>query len=163
MEVIDEIFGSGKDLTSAQMACRGVLVFFIALVLLRISGRRSFGLGTPLDNIITISLGAILSRGIVGASPFLPVIVTSLVIVVLHRFIGWLALHNNHIDSFIEGEKILVFEDGRFLKDNMKRALICDDDLMRGIRRSALTEDLRKIKRVYMERNGELSIIKEES
>jgi len=49
--ILIEMFGQGKDLNTLQMSCRGIVVFFIALLLIRISGRRSFGMHTPLDNI----------------------------------------------------------------------------------------------------------------
>jgi hypothetical protein len=42
----------------------------------------------------------------------------------------------------------------------MKRALVCREDVMQGVRKSALTEDLEKIDKVYMERNGDISAIK---
>src|ERR1700761_3024465 len=125
METLITIFGQGKDLNALQMSCRGVTVFFIALILIRISGRRSFGVRSPLDNIITISLGAVLSRAIVGASDFLPVIVTCFVVVILHRIVGMLIANSTVFGRFIEGEKILLFEDGLFHKKNMKKALVC--------------------------------------
>jgi hypothetical protein len=37
----------------------------------------------------------------------------------------------------------------------MDKALVPDEDIMQVIRKSALTEDLQKIDRVFMERNGE--------
>jgi hypothetical protein len=77
MRIIDQIFGVGKDLTTLQMMSRTLIVFLLAGILIRLAGRRSFGLHAPLDNIITIMLGAVLSRAIVGASPFLPVIASS--------------------------------------------------------------------------------------
>jgi len=160
METIIKLFGEGKSLNALQMSDRGILMFFIALILIRISGRRSFGVRSPLDNIITISLGAVMSRAIVGASDFVSVIVCCFVIVLLHRFIGWLISNSKPFGRFIEGEKILLFEDGVFLKENMKKALVCQEDLMQGVRKSALTEDMGKIKKVFMERNGEISAIK---
>jgi len=50
MELLIKIFGEGKDLDALQMSSRGIVMFFIALVLIRLSGRRSFGVRTPLDN-----------------------------------------------------------------------------------------------------------------
>jgi len=160
MEIFIKIFGEGKDLNALQMSSRGVVMFFIALVLIRVSGRRSFGVRTPLDNIITISLGAIMSRAVVGASDFVPVVVCCFVIVILHRLVGWLIANSKPFGRFIEGEKILLFEHGQFLKQNMKKALVCQEDLMQGVRKSALTEDMDKIEKVYMERNGDISAIK---
>jgi hypothetical protein len=48
---------------------------------------RSFGGRTALDNIIVILLGALLSRAIVGASGFFPLIASSFVIVIIHGFL----------------------------------------------------------------------------
>jgi uncharacterized membrane protein YcaP (DUF421 family) len=160
MELLTKLFGEGKDLNALQMSDRGVVMFVIALILIRISGRRSFGVRTPLDNIITISLGAVMSRAIVGASDFVPVVVCCFVIVLLHRLFGWLIAHSKAFGRFIEGDKMVLFQHGKFQNDNLKKALVCEEDVMQGVRKSALTEDMDKIERVYMERNGEISSIK---
>lgn len=162
MELLLKIFGEGKDLTALQMVCRGIVVFFIAFLLIRISGRRSFGIRTPLDNIISISLGAILSRAVVGASPFIPIVLTSLVIVLLHRFFSWMIISNRKFRHVAEGEKILLFQNGKFIQRNMDKALICQEDIMQGVRKSALTADLDKIEIIFMERNGEITCIRKE-
>ncbi|WP_114941161.1 DUF421 domain-containing protein [Mucilaginibacter endophyticus] len=160
MEVLTKLFGEGKDLNALQMSDRGVVMFVIALILIRISGRRSFGVRTPLDNIITISLGAVMSRAIVGASDFVPVVVCCFVIVLLHRLFGWLIAHSKAFGRFIEGDKMVLFEKERFNQEHMKDALVCEEDIMQGVRKSAMTEDMNKIEKVYMERNGEISSIK---
>jgi uncharacterized membrane protein YcaP (DUF421 family) len=162
MDLLTEIFGQGKDLNSLQMSARGIVVFFIALVLIRISGRRSFSLHTPLDNIIAIALGAVLSRAIVGASDFVPVIVACTVMVVMHRGFSWLIAHNKKTEQIAEGNKILLFKDGQFNQRNMSKALVCEEEIMQGVRKSALTEKLDQIDVIYMERNGEISAIKKE-
>jgi uncharacterized membrane protein YcaP (DUF421 family) len=160
METIFTIFGQGKDLAWWQMSSRGVIVFIIALILIRVSGRRSFGVRSPLDNIITILLGAVLSRAVVGASAFVPVIVTSFIIVCMHRGFGKLIAASKRFGRVMEGDKILLFEDGNFVAENMKKALVCEEDLMQGVRKSALTENMEEISRVYMERNGDISAIR---
>ena len=163
MQILIDIFGEGKNLTLLQMCARGVIVFFIALLLIRISGRRSFGMHMPLDNIISIILGAVLSRAIVGASDFMPVICVCTAIVLLHRIVAWLTAHHKKMSRIIQGQKILLFEDGKFLADNMGKALVCEEDVMQGVRKSALTENLEKIQKIFIERNGEITAIKRES
>lgn len=160
MYFIEELFGEGKELTAAQMCCRGFVIFIIALILIRISGRRSFGVKAPLDNIISILLGAILSRAVVGASPFVPIVCTCLMLVLIHRLMGWLLIKHKALGKFMEGTKIVLFENGTFLVPNMKKALVCEEEIMEAIRKSALTDDLDLIAKVYMERNGEISLIK---
>jgi uncharacterized membrane protein YcaP (DUF421 family) len=160
MNFFIQVFGQGKDLTASQMSCRGIVVFVIALILIRISGRRSFGIRTPLDNIILILLGAILSRAVVGASAFVPVIVACFAIVLLHRFVGWLITKSRFFARLIESDKIMLFENGRFLPHNLMRVQLTEEDVMQGVRKSALTEDLHEIKQIYIERNGEISAIR---
>jgi len=160
MEIFNEIFGDGKDLNALQMSSRGIAVFFIALLLIRLSGRRSFGVRTPLDNIIVILLGAVLSRAVVGASPFVPVVACCFVIVLLHRLFGRLIATSKWFGRVTEGDKILLYENEKFKREEMKRALVCEEDLMQGVRKSALTEDISKIDKVYIERNGDISAIK---
>jgi len=41
----------------------------------------------------------------------------------------------------------------------MEKGLVCMEDIMQGVRKSALT-DMEKIEKVYLERNGEISAIK---
>jgi uncharacterized membrane protein YcaP (DUF421 family) len=160
MELFKEIFGEGKDLNALQMSCRGIIVFVIALVLIRISGRRSFGIRSPLDNIILIMLGAILSRAVVGASDFSPVIICCFVIVIMHRILGWMIVYSSKFAKFIEGDKIVLFEKGKFIRENMERGLVCEEDVMQGVRKTALTEDMAQIDKIFIERSGEISPLK---
>lgn len=159
---IEILFGSGKELNMLQMSCRAFAIFLISLVMIRISGRRSFGVRTPLDNIIVILLGALLSRAIVGASPFWSVVCASFVMVLLHRAVGWMISRSKKIGSIIEGDRICLYQNSSFIKRNMKKALVCQEDIMQGVRKSALTENMGKIEAVYMERNGEISSVKKE-
>jgi len=162
METLNELFGTGKDLTAIQMSCRGIVIFIITLILLRISGRRSFGMKTPLDNIIVILLGALLSRAVVGASPFWPIVAASLVLVIMHRLFGWVTVYSKGFRKLTQGNKIAVYENGKWMEDNLGKALICKEDVLQGVRKSALTEDMNKVQAVYMERNGEISVVKRE-
>jgi len=88
VELISSIFGEGENLNAAQMAARAALVFFITLAFIRVSGRRALGKRTPFDGATAVLLGAVLSRGVVGASPFGPTILAAGVLVVLHRLLG---------------------------------------------------------------------------
>lgn len=160
MDILIKIFGEGKDLTAWQMSSRGIVVFIIALLLIRISGRRSFGIRTPLDNIIIILLGAVLSRAVVGASPFAPVIIACFVIVAFHRCISWLIANSKVIGKLVESEKIVLYEKGKYIPKHLQRVQLTEEDVMQGVRKSALTEDLNEIRQIYIERNGEISAIK---
>jgi uncharacterized membrane protein YcaP (DUF421 family) len=160
MELLIKIFGEGKDLNALKMSSRGVAKFFIAFILIRLSGRRSFGIRTPLDNIITISLGAIMSRAIAGVSPFVPVLICCFVIVLLYRVFGWLIAYIESFARFVVGDKFPLYENGTLIRENLRKGLVCQEDVMQGVRKSTLAESLDGIDMMYMERNGEISAIK---
>jgi uncharacterized membrane protein YcaP (DUF421 family) len=160
MEVLVKIFGEGKDLDTLQMCARAVFVFLVTLLLIRISGRRSFGMRSALDNIIVILLGAILSRTIVGASAFGPTVSAALVIVFMHRVFAWLGLRIKGFNRVIVGEKILLYEHGKLLHENMERALVSKKDLEASLRTTLQEQSLLNIECAYMECNGEISFVK---
>ena len=163
MEIMDEIVGNGQELNALQMSCRALIVSLVAFLVIRVAGRRSFGVRTPVDNIIVILLGAILSRAIVGASPFFPTVMAGFTIAVLHRFVGWLTVHNKRFGELLEGNKILLFKNGKFKESNMKRALVCEEVIRQGVRKAAMTDKLDEIEKVYIDRSGEISVIKKDN
>jgi len=160
MQILHEIFGTGKDLNVLQMTARSILVFIIALILIRISGRRSFTLRSPFDNIITIVLGAVLSRAIVGASGFFPVIASCTALVLIHRLVAYGMVHHPGFSKLVSGEKILLFKEGDFVRQNMDKGLICREEILQEVRKTALTENLDRIEKIYMEKNGEVNSVK---
>jgi len=159
---LETLIGSGPELNTSQMVVRGVVVFVLTLVMLRIAGRRCFGIGTPFDHVVTILLGAILSKAVTGSSPFVPTLITGGCLVVLHRALAWLMFRYPHISRLVEGEKILLFNKGKFLNENQKKGLVRTEDVWQGVRKSALTENLETIDKVYIERNGEVSAVKKD-
>ncbi|WP_254560130.1 DUF421 domain-containing protein [Dyadobacter diqingensis] len=160
MEVITDIFGEGKNLNTYHMCLRAAVVFLLTLILIRISGRRSFGMRSPFDNIIVMLLGAILARTVVGASEFIPTVCAAFVIVIMHRLFAFLATTNEHFSSYIKGERIVLYENGQMIGENMKRALVSEKDFYECLRKSLSMESLESIDRAYMECNGEISFVK---
>lgn len=159
MEVITKLFGEGENQTALQMSLRAVVIFVITLLLLRIAGRRSFGMKSPFDNIIVILLGAILSRAVVGASEFLPTIASATVIAVLHRLGAWVGTLNLRFGAVIKGRKIILFQDGKLNHDNMRRALVSESDLYASLRSNMNVENFDTIESAYMEINGQISFV----
>jgi uncharacterized membrane protein YcaP (DUF421 family) len=156
---INGLIGEGPDLTIVQMGLRAIFVFMIALAFLRL-GRRAFGMGSPFDHVIGILLGAILSRAVVGASPFWATIIASCVIVLLHRLFAWWSMHSRLVGKLIKGEAKPIFKEGHIVRKNMRQCLISENDLLEGIREAGNVESLDEIKAAYIERDGKISVIK---
>lgn len=155
---MDLIFGHGKDLTATQMCARSVIVFFICFLLIRISGRRSFAFKTPLDNVISIILGALISRVIIGASPFWPTVAASLCLVLTHRVLGILR-HRYSNRKFMDTKPLLLYVSGHFVVTNLQKAMVTTDDILSILRKELHQETLNGIHKIYMEKTGQLSFV----
>lgn len=152
-------FGEGPDLSAWQMSARAIVIFFTALVFIRISGRRSFGLHSPFDSCTTVLLGAILSRAVIGASPFLGTVCAAAVLVVLHRLIALASVHWAWFEKAVNGNEVLLVRDGRVDEDALRKALITHKDLDEAVRRKNGANDLAKVGKVILERDGDLTVV----
>jgi uncharacterized membrane protein YcaP (DUF421 family) len=160
MNTIYDLFGVGKDLTSLQMCMRAIVIFFVTLLLIRLSGRRTFGKHSAFDNTMAIILGAVLSRAVVGASPFGPTIACCLLLALLHRGLAWIAVTNKSIERLIKGEPILIYKDGKVDDRELSRSLMSRHDLMGDLRLKGSVKTLEEIEEMRMETTGEVSVIK---
>ncbi len=154
-----EIFGEGENLTALQMSLRAVVIFIITLLLIRIGGYRIFGKRSAFDTILMITLGALLSRAIVGASPFLPVIGASATMIIIHRVLGFLSVINKRIEFVAKGTHTILYRDGKIIKRNLLKTSISEEDLMESLRLETQGTSLEKIEKAYLESNGRISFV----
>ncbi len=156
---INYLFGSGEDLTALQMGVRAFIMFFITLALIRIGGMRIFGKKTAFDNILVIMLGAVLARGVVGASPFLSTVAASTVMVVIHKILALLAIRYIWVGKIVKGIHRSLYKNGELNWKNMNVSAISKDDLMEGVRLQINSNSLEDVKEAYIEKNGQVSVI----
>lgn len=162
MEMFFDIaFGiHGEDLTWWQMSVRAVVVFFVALVILRIGNHRIFGKNSAFDIVLGIIYGSVLSRAITGNSPFIPTLVAALVLVLLHKALATVAYHSSFgFGDFIKGEGVKLVEDGNLKRDALRKNSVTENDLEEALRKSGTEADLSRIKSAYLERSGKISVI----
>ena len=159
MQTINELFGQGFNLNILQMTLRAILIFFIALVLIRYTGMRMFGIKSAFDICVTIILGAVLARGIVGASPFIPVTVASIALVIVHKIIGALSVNNQTISHLVKGVPYSLYKDGKLNDKNLRKCLLSYGDIMEEVRLALNANSLDNIEEIFMERSGKISVI----
>ena len=159
--LIHTLLGEGTKLDALQMGCRALSMFFITLLLIRISGMRAFGQKSAFDSIIVIMLGAILSRAVVGVSPFVPTVIASSVLAIVHRLIAIAAVYSDKIGRLVKGEKNILYKENQVIKKNMLLCSVSMKDMLEEIRLRTNQETLENILQVTMERSGKISVIKE--
>ena len=160
--LIELVFGDTVDLTFWQMAARAIAIFAIALLLVRISGRQSFGQHSPFDACTTVLVGAILSRAVVGANPFWSTVCAASAIVLMHRLTGLASVRWPGFEALISGKELPLVHNGKADYGEMRKALITENDLKEAIRKKTGHSDLAGIQGAVLERNGDITVLQKE-
>lgn len=163
MQIINYLFGEGQNLNSLQMSARAIVIFFITLILLRYTGMRVFGIKSAFDTCVMIMLGAVLSRAVVGASPFIPTVASSAALVIIHRLIASISVSNQFISHLVKGKPLLLYKNGVLNDKNLKRCALSYGDVIEEVRIAMNQNNLDNIEEIYMERTGKISVIKEKT
>src|SRR6266436_5025781 len=109
-----------KDLTFTQISLRGVIIFLITLVMVRLSKKRSLAEKTAFDAVLLVILASALSRAINGSAAFFATLGGGFVLVFLHRFFGWIACYSHGFGTLIKGCPEVIVENGRPIKHMMR-------------------------------------------
>lgn len=156
-ELVEKLFGLGDHLDALQMCLRSIAVFFLTLAMIRASGRRSFGQHRPFDACTTVLLGAVLSRAVVGASPFWATIGAGATIVCLHRLVAMACFRWGWFEILVSGNvRELAAPTGRNL-EQMGKGLITQRDLDEAIRKKTGDEKT-PLRRAVLERDGVITV-----
>jgi uncharacterized membrane protein YcaP (DUF421 family) len=155
--IIDALFGSGPDLNPLQMGLRAVVIFVLTLAMIRISGRSSFGLHRPFDACTTVLLGAVLSRAVVGASPFWATVCAGTALVFLHRLIAVASIRWRGFETLVTGRERDLVHDGVPDPRQMRKALVTHRDLDEAVRKKTGDENV-WVERATLERDGAVTV-----
>ncbi len=162
MKFLNDWWGINENISPMEIAARAAVMFLIALLLMRIGGMRPFGKGEPFDNIITFLIGGILSRGVVGATPFFSTVAATIVILLVHKLLAKLSIYNKWIGEKVKGKRILLYKNGNFIRKNMERVCITEHDILEDLHLEVQLGSLEKIEEAYMERSGKISFVRKE-
>ncbi|MDP4221472.1 MAG: DUF421 domain-containing protein [Bacteroidota bacterium] len=161
--MLNDLIGSGPELTVLQMGTRAFFIFIIALILIRLAGIRAFGMKSAFDNIIILLLGAILSRAVYSSDSVPGILLACLVIVLMHRVFAILCVYSDWFGKLVKGDRTLLLRNGKSIPENMRSSLISHKDLDEGLRMAGHTEQHHNIEAAYLERNGHISVIRKAS
>jgi uncharacterized membrane protein YcaP (DUF421 family) len=159
--MLDEALGLSRrpqDLTAGQMALRAVIVFGVALLLVRISGKRLLGHHSTFDLVVTIVLGSVISRAVNGAAGFFETLGAAGVLVGAQWVTGAVAVRSPRFRSLTEGDSDLLYEDGKCDERAMRRSHVAHEDLDMAAREAQL-EGLEDAQRIMLEHNGRFSVL----
>ena len=148
-----------KDLTFLQVSLRGIIVFLVSLVMVRLGDRRFLPKKTAFDAILVFVLASMLARAINGSAAFFPTLGGGFVLVGLHRLLAMIAFHSHCVGELVKGVDDLVVKDGKLIEEKMRRNHLTERDLLEELRINGNVSDPKNVKEARMERSGEVSVV----
>jgi uncharacterized membrane protein YcaP (DUF421 family) len=162
-QLLQTVLGIGlepKELTFLQVCVRGIIVFVVTILIVRLSTKRSLAEKTAFDAVLVVILGSMLARAINGSGPFFATLGGGFVLVLLHRLFGLAAYYSHTFGILVKGAPAVLVQHGRIQREKMFWNQISEHDLQEDMRLEAKTEDLSGIKVARIERSGDISFIK---
>jgi uncharacterized membrane protein YcaP (DUF421 family) len=143
-----------------DLVLRAIVVFAFVLILTRVIGRRELASLAPFDLILLIILGDALQQGLTQDDYS----VTGAILVVgtlaiLQVATSWITFRFPFTRRALEGEPLIVIEDGKPIERNLKRERLTVEELTESARMHEIAS-LDEVRWAVLERNGELSFIK---
>jgi uncharacterized membrane protein YcaP (DUF421 family) len=142
-----------------HIAVRAAFAYLILLGLLRTSGKRTVGQGTPFDFVLSLVMGDLIDDALwaeVSAARFA---VAAGVLTLLHTLVSVAVARSERFDRLVSGEPVSVWKAGRPHRTALRAERISERELERMLRQEGLTrEHGPEVKHGQLEVSGELSL-----
>src|SRR3954466_4306867 len=113
-----------------DIALRGVFLYAFVVFLMRVMGRRELSSLSPLVLVLLIVLGDAIQQGLTQDDYSVTgAMITIASIAAIQVILGYLAFRSRRIRTILEGEPVVLVEDGRIIDKNLRRARIAPVEL----------------------------------
>ena len=145
-----------------DIAIRSAVIFFFIYVLMRIIGRRELSSLEPFDLILLVVLGDSVQQAVTqdDYSVTGAFIVVS-TIALLQVFVSYLNFKVPRLRSVIDGEPIVVIQDGKVIEGNARRERLTLEDIAEAARMQQIAS-LEDVQWAVLETSGELSFVEKQ-
>ncbi|MCC6616323.1 MAG: DUF421 domain-containing protein [Anaerolineae bacterium] len=141
-----------------EIALRTTILFGYTMIILRVVGHRGLGQLSMAEFTLIIALGSAVGDPMIYADvPLIHGMFALTIMVLLQRFFTYLNIHSKRIRHIFEGETIRLVKDGAFDLDGVRRAHMSAKEIFAELRQGG-AEDLRQVKRAYLETDGQVSV-----
>ncbi|MBB5357082.1 uncharacterized membrane protein YcaP (DUF421 family) [Rhodanobacter sp. ANJX3] len=149
---------NGLALPWWEFAVRGVAVYLILLLLMRVSGKRSFGEMSAFDVIVLVLVGGTLRTSIIGAdTSFLGALIAVTGILATDKFLAIICTKYPVVNRIVEGKATFLVRRGKHVPGALKRCNIPLAAFDRALH-SAGREDINDCDNARLEPNGRITV-----
>ena len=146
------------ELSATQMMLRAIITFLLALLIIRIAGIRSFGSKSAFDIVLSITVGAVLSRCIKGHYSYFACAAAATILALMHRVFALISFHNLFLAHLIKGKTDVLLSKNKINWKNMKKNHISMEDLLQALHKKGFS-NLEEIEEAFFETDGKISLI----
>ena len=145
-----------------DLAIRSAVIFFFIYLLMRIIGRRELSSLEPFDLILLVVLGDSVQQAVTqdDYSVTGAFIVVS-TIALLQVFVSYLNFKVPRLRSVIDGEPIVIIQDGKVIEGNARRERLTLEDIAEAARMQQIAS-LADVQWAVLETSGELSFVEKQ-
>jgi uncharacterized membrane protein YcaP (DUF421 family) len=150
------------DTPFLEIIVRGTVMYLSIFFLLRIVLKRQTGTLGMTDLLLITLLADASQNAMAGEYKSVPDgIVLVGTIIFWNYFFDWLSFKSEWFERLIEPAPLPLVKRGRLLRQNMRRELITEAQLLGKLREEGI-EDISEVKQAQIESDGQLSVIKYE-
>lgn len=143
-----------------DLVLRATVVFCFLLLLTRVIGKRELGRLQPFDLILLIVLGDALQQGLTQDDYSLTsAILVVGTIAVLQVFVSWLSYRFPRTRPILDGDPIIVVQDGKVIERNLKRERLTVEEVAEEARKQQIPH-LTEVRYAILETSGTISFIR---
>lgn len=143
-----------------DIVLRAIIIYLLVFAFTRALGRRELATLQPFDFILLVVIGDLIQSGVTQSDMSVTgVIVVVSTIGILQVMISYLGFRVRRLRPFLQGEPIVLVENGQTIDRNMRRERLTIDDLAEKARLNEI-ESLDEVKWAVLETNGDISFIK---
>jgi uncharacterized membrane protein YcaP (DUF421 family) len=142
-------------------AARGVLVYVVMLVVMRVLGKRTIGNFTAFDLLVALMLGEMVDEIIYGDVSIAQGLTAILVVAAAKYLTSWLTCWNHGLNNLLEGTPTEIVKNGELQRAGLRQELMNDLEVMAMLRQEGIG-DAAEVKKAILEVDGKVSVLKED-
>jgi uncharacterized membrane protein YcaP (DUF421 family) len=142
-----------------DLALRAIFLYAFVILLMRVTGRRELSTLSAIDLVLLIILGDAIQQGLTqdDYSVTGAVIVVS-TIAALQVGTSYLSFRSRRARRVLEGEPIVIVQDGKLIERNLKRERLTEDEVAEEMRAQQIAS-VEDVEWGILETNGTMSFI----
>ena len=145
-----------------DIVLRGIFVFVFLYVLMRMIGRRELSSLEPFDLILLIVLGDAVQQGLTQDDYSLTGAFLAIgTIAIMQVAVSYANFRFPKLRPVLDGEPIVVVQDGKPIEKNLKRERVTIEDLAAAARKQSIAK-IDDVQWAVMETSGAISFIKKQ-